>query len=62
MAPAASADPVTGRPGHPSGSVNSPTGVQLLSGTLLANRYRIVRRIGGGGMGSVYLAEDHNLA
>lgn len=33
-----------------------------MSGTLLANRYRIVRRIGGGGMGSVYLAEDHNLA
>jgi len=48
--------------GQPSGPVSSPTGVQLMSGTLLANRYRIVRRIGGGGMGSVYLAEDHNLA
>jgi serine/threonine-protein kinase len=35
---------------------------QLLSGTLLSNRYSIVKRIGGGGMGSVYLAEDRNLA
>lgn len=28
----------------------------------MADRYKIVRRIGGGGMGSVYLAEDQNLA
>lgn len=47
---------------NPSRSVNSPTGLQLASGTILANRYRIVKRIGGGGMGSVYLAEDLNLA
>jgi len=40
---------------------NSPAG-QLEPGTLLVGRYLIVRRIGGGGMGSVYLAHDRNLA
>jgi serine/threonine-protein kinase len=44
------------------GSGNTPTGLQLAAGTLLQDRYRIVRRIGGGGMGSVYQAEDRNLA
>lgn len=33
----------------------------LGEGTLLNNRYRIVRKIGGGGMGAVYLACDQNL-
>ena len=33
----------------------------LTSGTLLQNRYRIVRHIGGGGMGMVYQAEDARL-
>jgi len=34
---------------------------QLESGIVLNARYEIVRRIGGGGMGAVYLAKDRNL-
>jgi serine/threonine-protein kinase len=34
---------------------------QLDPGTILYSRYEIVRRIGGGGMGAVYLARDRNL-
>ncbi len=33
----------------------------LDAGTLLNGRYELVRRIGGGGMGAVYLAKDRNL-
>ncbi len=33
----------------------------LDEGVLLNNRYEIVRKIGGGGMGAVYLAKDRNL-
>lgn len=33
----------------------------LPPGQVLNNRYEIVRRIGGGGMGAVYLAKDRNL-
>jgi eukaryotic-like serine/threonine-protein kinase len=33
----------------------------LAEGTVLYGRYEIVRKIGGGGMGAVYLASDNNL-
>jgi serine/threonine-protein kinase len=33
----------------------------LTEGTILNNRYEIIRKIGGGGMGAVYLASDNNL-
>ncbi len=33
----------------------------LVEGSILNNRYEIVRKIGGGGMGAVYLASDNNL-
>ncbi len=33
----------------------------LAAGKVLTSRYEIVRRIGGGGMGAVYLAKDRNL-
>ncbi|HLO01175.1 MAG TPA: protein kinase [Pyrinomonadaceae bacterium] len=38
-----------------------PTIKQLEPGSVLNSRYEIVRRIGGGGMGAVYLAKDRNL-
>lgn len=58
------ASPVPARTGVISmtGSIAPPLGIQLAPGTLLVDRYKIVKRIGGGGMGSVYLAEDQNLA
>jgi serine/threonine-protein kinase len=33
----------------------------LEEGTILNNRYEVIRKIGGGGMGAVYLASDNNL-
>ena len=38
-----------------------PSVKQLAPNTVLNGRYEIVRRIGGGGMGAVYLAKDRNL-
>jgi serine/threonine-protein kinase len=40
---------------------HQPTIKQLDGGTVLNSRYEIARRIGGGGMGAVYLAKDRNL-
>src|SRR6266542_753220 len=40
---------------------HQPTVKQLDPGNILNSRYEIVRRIGGGGMGAVYLAKDRNL-
>ncbi len=48
---------------HPKGTTggHQPTIKQLDPGTVLTGRYEITRRIGGGGMGAVYLAKDRNL-
>ena len=48
---------------HHKGSTggHQPTIKQLEAGTVLSGRYEITRRIGGGGMGAVYLAKDRNL-
>ena len=54
--PATSAAPHKGTTGG-----RQPTVKQLEGGTVLNSRYEIVRRIGGGGMGAVYLAKDRNL-
>src|SRR6266849_284987 len=43
------------------GEVRKPKPKALPSGKILNSRYEIVRRIGGGGMGAVYLAKDRNL-
>jgi serine/threonine-protein kinase len=51
--------PPTARAGSTGG--RQATSKQLETGTLLNGRYEIVRRIGGGGMGAVYLAKDHHL-
>jgi eukaryotic-like serine/threonine-protein kinase len=56
----ASSSPATARAGSTGG--RQPTASkQLEPGVVLVGRYEIVRRIGGGGMGAVYLAKDRNL-
>jgi len=58
--PVAAAAPRPPRPLPPaSGEGASPLNFQKLApGTDLANRFRVVQRIGGGGFGTVYLVED----
>ena len=51
----------TGSTPHATTGGHQPTVKQLPSETVLNSRYEIVRRIGGGGMGAVYLAKDRNL-
>ncbi len=54
-----------GETSHPigSGTDGKRAGLKTLSeGTILNNRYEISRKVGGGGMGAVYLAKDNNLA
>jgi serine/threonine protein kinase len=51
----------TGTPQKGTTGGRRPTVKQLSANTVLNGRYEIVRRIGGGGMGAVYLAKDRNL-
>jgi len=46
--------------GRPRGSAFPPL-AELPSGTVLRDRYEIIRRVGGGGMGNVYQARDLHL-
>jgi serine/threonine-protein kinase len=55
----AAAAPATMRAGSTGGRKGATK--QLDPGTVLNGRYEIVRRIGGGGMGAVYLAKDRHL-
>src|SRR5688572_16866932 len=51
----------TGTPREGTTGGHRPAVKQLVPNTVLNGRYEIVRRIGGGGMGAVYLAKDRNL-
>jgi serine/threonine-protein kinase len=58
IAPSEEFLPMTSRAGAPEKRVKHKA---LSAGKVLNSRYEIVRRIGGGGMGAVYLAKDRNL-
>ena len=59
IAPIDSSPSLTSRPDDVPGKRVKPKA--LTAGKVLNSRYEIVRRIGGGGMGAVYLAKDRNL-
>ena len=42
-------------------TINADVTMESAAGVLLANRYRVVKQLGQGGMGSVWLAEDTKL-
>src|SRR5437870_4198164 len=59
MAESAEFSSLTSRGDEPARKRSKPK--SLAAGKVLNSRYEIVRRIGGGGMGAVYLAKDRNL-
>ncbi len=48
----------TGQPSAPKSSAPITPTAGLVNGSIINNKYKIVREIGAGGMGAVYLAED----